>query len=102
MSASKPVLTCGCETDDGHVEPHVDPVLHLRHGERDPSDPDDPPPYFVPGTGGWNGLYNESPDAYCLCGHPNYLSCQRLDGGGMYDVTLHNVGGYFISTLDES
>ena len=39
--------------------PHVDPVLGLTHGERDPEQ-GDPEPITVPGTSA----------RYCLCGHP--------------------------------
>ena len=68
---------CGtdCPTPDAeHRAPEVDwigdwPILH---GESDHS---------VPGTGGWNGVYHEAPDMYCLCGHPNHLMCPASDGG---------------------
>jgi hypothetical protein len=51
-----------------HAEPITDwigdtPILHC--------DSERP----VPGTGGWNGVYNQSPDIYCLCGHPGYATC---------------------------
>ena len=93
---------CGCDNRDGHAEPHVDPVLHIAHGERDDLN-HDPLPHDVPGTGGWNGLYTESPDKFCLCGHPNYLYCEgHWNGGGVMGLTLHNVGGYFLSTLPDA
>lgn len=66
-------LQCGPECIYPAV-PHAEPIIDwigdspLAHGESERP---------VPGTGGWNGLYNESPDAYCLCGHPNYLTCPR-------------------------
>lgn len=88
--------TCGCDSREGHAEPFVDPVLYLRHGERDD---DCSLPHAVPGTGYWTGYYHSLPDVYCFCGHPNYLTCMELDGGGMSDVTLHNVGGYILSTM---
>lgn len=90
--------TCGCESRDGHVDPFEDPVLFLRHGERSY---DDPEPHYVPGSGiDYGGGYIGSPDAYCLCGHPNYLTCEERDGGGMTSVTVHNVGGYVLTTLE--
>lgn len=93
--------SCGCKSREGHVEPHVDPVLHVEHGERDALN-GDPLPHGVPGTGGWNGLYTASPDAYCLCGHPNYATCEAwAGGGGVMGLTLHSVGGYPVSTLPE-
>jgi hypothetical protein len=76
-------------------------VLHIAHGERDEMN-GDPPPHDVPGTGGWNGLYTASPDKFCLCGHPNYLTCEaHWNGGGVMGLTLHNVGGYYLSTLPD-
>jgi hypothetical protein len=82
------VQVCGCDTRDGHAEPHVDPLFGIaHHGKRDPRE--DPPPHEVPGSGGWNGLYTESPDAYCLCGHPNYLSCYAwATGDNLSAVTI--------------
>lgn len=46
----------------------------VMHGESD---------IAVPGTGGWNGLYMESPDMYCLCGHPVYYTCPRWTTDGI-------------------
>lgn len=89
--------TCGCPNREGHAAPFIDPVLHLRHGERDS---ECPLPLDVPGTGGWNGVYHELPDVFCLCGHPNYLTCLELDGGGMSDVTVHLVGGHVLTTME--
>jgi hypothetical protein len=62
---------CGpecCEQDKPHRDPAPDwigdyPVIH---GESDDE---------VPGTRRFNGLYTEGPDMWCLCGHPNYLTC---------------------------
>ena len=74
---------CGCDTDANHVEPHVDPVLGIEHGERAY---DDPQPHEVPSTRAWHGntqhpmSWQSSPDMYCLCGHPNYLTCGADDG----------------------
>lgn len=92
-----PRRSCGCPLNaPDHAEPHVDPVLYIEHGERSEMN-DDPLPHFVPGTGGSERW--QSPDAYCLCGHPNYLTCERLEGWGVVDLTLHNVGGAVVSTL---
>lgn len=65
---------CGCPDRTGHVDPVLDTDLMIGHGERSALC-DDPPPHDVPGTGGWNGVYMEIPDAYCLCGHPNHRTC---------------------------
>lgn len=61
-----------------HREPEPDWIgnMPVEHGESD---------HPVPDTGGWNGLYTESPDMFCLCGHPNYMTCPmwpRGDVGG--------------------
>lgn len=62
---------CGpnCPTPDApHREPEPDWIgdTPILHGESD---------HLVPGTGGWNGRFSECPDSYCLCGHPNHLTC---------------------------
>jgi hypothetical protein len=74
----------------GHVSSYVDPVLHIAHGERDRLN-DDPEPHTVPDTG----------DAFCLCGHPNYLTCEAWPLGGVMGLTVHNVGGYYLTTAAE-
>ena len=89
---------CGCIDLSDHVAPHVDPVLHIAHGERDDCDPE---PRDVPGTGGWNGLYTASPDKFCLCGHPNYATCQAWPSGGVMGLTMHSVGGHYLTTTGE-
>jgi hypothetical protein len=89
---------CGCSDLSGHVAPYVDPVLHIEHGERDALN-GDPLPHTVPNSGGgWNGLYTEWPDVYCLCGHPNYLTCEAWPAGGVMGLTVHNVGGHYLTT----
>jgi hypothetical protein len=89
---------CGCADRTDHVAPCADPVLHIEHGERDGLN-HDPEPHAVPGTGGWNGLYTASWDVYCLCGHPDYMSCEAwANGGGVAGLTMHNVGGYYLTT----
>ena len=76
---------CGCPDRTDHVDPATDPVLGLAHGERSEMN-GDPLPHDVPGTGDFNGLYSPSPDAYCLCGHPNYLTCDRW--GDLLGMTI--------------
>lgn len=89
---------CGCATREEHADPHVDPTLHIEHGERSELN-NDPLPHDVPDTGGWNGTWTRSPDIYCLCGHPDYITCAAwLAGDGVLGLTLHNVGGYYFST----
>lgn len=76
---------CGCPDRDGHAEPHIDPGLHIEHGERDELN-EDPEPW-----------------GHCLCGHPDYLTCEAyLLGGGVMGLTLHNVGGYVLTTLPDT
>ena len=72
-----PVVTepCGCPDRTGHAPPTFDLDLGLFHGERNPDV--DEAPWTVPGT--W--------DAYCLCGHPNYLTCEQA--GQLWDMTIH-------------
>jgi hypothetical protein len=79
---------CGTEwcTGDLHREPEPDWIgdMPIIHGESE---------IPVPGTGGWNGLYTESPDHYCLCGHPNYLTCwEYATGGGIQSMTIERAG----------
>jgi hypothetical protein len=81
---------CGCPDREGHVNPVLDPDLGLGHGERNALC-GDPLPHAVPGTGGWNGLYVESPDAYCLCGHPNYMTCVGQWEHGLASMTIYRV-----------
>lgn len=61
--------------DQVHLAPEVDWIgdWPLTHGESERA---------VAGTGGFNGVYTESPDPYCLCGHPNYLTCPAAFGEG--------------------
>jgi hypothetical protein len=72
----------GCTVPDlPHREPEPDwigdhPVMH---GESETP---------VPGTGGWNGVYTELPDAYCLCGHPIYFTCPHWLDGGIFGMTI--------------
>jgi hypothetical protein len=82
-----PFQPCGCLDREDHVDPTLDPDLMLGHGER-AERCGDAPPYEVPGTGGWNGLYIESPDGYCLCGHPNYMTCAGYWGHGLMTMTI--------------
>jgi len=76
---------CGphCPTPDApHRDPEPDWIgnMPIYHGESD---------HPVPDTGGWNGLYTESPEMFCLCGHPNYLMCPIFwDGGGIGGVSV--------------
>lgn len=96
---SEPILPPCCELggfghDQPHAAPYVDPDLGLEHGERSTLNAD-PLPHDVPGTGGWNGLYNESPDTYCMCGHPNYLSCMAyLSGGGIGGAIVYDANAF--------
>lgn len=80
-------LQCGpeCWTPD---EPHAEPVIDwigdwpLAHGESERP---------VPGTDVFNGLYTPAPDAYCLCGHPNYMTCPRWISEGLASMTFSAV-----------
>lgn len=71
--------------------PHRDPEpawigdMPVMHGESEQ--------HQVPGTGGWNGLYTASPDAYCLCGHPNYMTCPKWLSEGIAGWTIEAEGG---------
>jgi hypothetical protein len=87
---NKSMRPCGpdCRFPDlEHREPELDWIGNdpVEHGESDNP---------VPGTGGWNGLYTQSPEAYCLCGHPNYLSCPRwaTDGIGSWVIEAAGQG----------
>ena len=83
-------IGCGCDDREGHVEPHIDPDLGLEHGERSALN-DDPLPHLVPDSGYVinGGLYGQ--DAYCLCGHPQYLSCLGfLNGGSITGAILYD------------
>jgi hypothetical protein len=87
---------CGCDDRERHVEPYVDAVLHVRHGERGCDD--DPQPWHVPGTESCLGFL----DAYCLCGHPNYMTCAAwADGDIVAGLTIQNVGGYLVTTKSD-
>lgn len=83
-------LTCGpdCPTPDAtHADPEWDWIGDhpLAHGESERT---------VPGTGGWNGVYTESPDPYCLCGHPDYVTCPRRLTEGIFSLEIVSaVGG---------
>lgn len=82
------IQVCGCESREEHVNPCLDVDLGIGHGER-AERCGDPGPYEVPGTGGWNGVYTESPDIYCMCGHPGYTTCSGWLGGyGVMGVTV--------------
>lgn len=66
-------LTCGPECwcpDEVHAEPEIDWVgdMPLAHGESERA---------VPGSGFDYGSFRGGPDMYCLCGHPNYMTCPR-------------------------
>lgn len=72
----------GCPTPIyPHREPEPDWIgdAPVMHGESD---------HPVPSTGGWNGLYTASPDMYCLCGHPNYLTCPYWISDGILSWTI--------------
>lgn len=78
-------LACGPDCmwpDRPHVEARIDWIgdWPLAHGEDEDR--------TVPGTGGWNGLYTESPDNYCLCGHPNYMTCPRWITEGIASMEI--------------
>jgi len=86
----KTVRLCGphCPTPD---EPHLDPEpdwigdYPVMHGESERP---------VPGTGGWNGLYRELAEMYCLCGHPVDYTCPAwLNGGGLAGMTIERAEG---------
>lgn len=80
------IRLCGC-TDDYEGPPHIDPQpdwigdWSITHGESD---------IPVPGS----RLGSVIPDAYCLCGHPNYLSCPGwFNGEGtVMGVTVERKG----------
>jgi hypothetical protein len=80
-----------CCDPDG---PHVDAVVGwigdfpLTHGERDEMN-GDPLPHDVPGTSYRVGGFVVAGDTYCLCGHPNYLTCPGAFGeGSVLGVTI--------------
>lgn len=83
-----PRQACGCDTRDGHVDPALDTDLMLGHGERSASC-GDPLPHDVPGTTWFNGLYTQGPDTYCLCGHPNYMTCDANWTHGLLGHVVH-------------
>jgi hypothetical protein len=56
--------------DELHIEPEVDWIgdMPIMHGESDRPSP--------------IGHGSHRPDPYCLCGHPDYMTCPGwLDGG---------------------
>lgn len=67
---------CGCSLDAlGHVEPEPDWIGNwpIMHGESERP---------VPGTSHMICGFASLPNAYCLCGHPNYLTCPEAFGDG--------------------
>lgn len=75
---------CGCHSEAlFHREPEPDWIgdAPIMHGESE---------HRVPDTGGFNGLYVDSPDMYCLCGHPNYMLCPAMlrGEGSVYGLTI--------------
>jgi hypothetical protein len=72
--ASVRELACGPDCiwpDREHLEPHVDWIgdSPLAHGEdEDRNDEDDMP--------------------FCLCGHPNYLTCPRWASEGLMSMEI--------------
>jgi hypothetical protein len=84
VSSNSEARLCGpdCPTPElPHRDPEPDWIGNypVEHGESD---------YPVPGTGGWNGLYTESRDMYCLCGHPDYMWCPMWPSGGIGGLTI--------------
>jgi hypothetical protein len=79
-----PERLCGpdcCVPNEPHIDPEPDWIGNypVMHGESERP---------VPGTGGWNGVYNASPDMYCLCGHPNDMTCPEQISGGIGGMTI--------------
>ena len=74
------IRLCGCTDGTLHVDPEIDwigntPITHGEY-ERD-----------VPGSDTHvRGCF----DAYCLCGHPNYLTCPKVfgDEGTVWGMTV--------------
>lgn len=79
---------CGCTNREDHLDPILDVELLIGHGERSELC-GDPPPYEVPGSSQVINGWLVTGDAYCLCGHPNYLTCLAWgEGHGVYGLTL--------------
>lgn len=77
----------GCpDPGEPHREPEPDWIGDepLLHGESERP---------VPGTGGFNGFYTVIPDAYCLCGHPNYVTCPKWLTDGIASWTIETDTG---------
>lgn len=54
-----------------HIDPAPDWIgdSPITHGESD---------RLVPGSRRHNGLYWAGPDMYCLCGHPDFMTCPGM------------------------
>lgn len=79
------VRLCGPECSVPHL-PHLAPEpdwigdYPVMHGESERP---------VPGSGTPYGAYRGLPDAYCLCGHPDYLTCPEAWGdGSVWGMTI--------------
>jgi hypothetical protein len=80
---------CGCPADaadHAEIEPDWLGNVPCMHGESDrpvPGTTNAPAAYYLPG-----------PDMYCLCGHPNHLTCPGWLGlpmgwgGGLIDLEI--------------
>lgn len=87
MNLERDARLCGpdCAYPDlEHRAPEPDWIgdYPVMHGESD---------YLVPDSGNWFGT-----DSYCLCGHPDYLTCPGWYGGGpgtLGDMTIYRADG---------
>ena len=82
MSPELGTRPCGCPADAvDHVDPEPDWIgnVPIIHGESERP---------VPGTSHLLYGFPSMPDAYRLCGHPNYLTCPETWGGSVMDLEI--------------
>ena len=83
------IRLCGCPSDaPEHIDPEPDWIgdWPIMHGESERP---------VPGTSHMLYGHPSIPDAYCLCGHPNYLMCPEAFVEG-------SVLGYGVESAEET